>query len=290
MSGDPNDFLKQIFRALSNPPTPAPTPLSNALSSLLNPPPPKGILGAYLDNPTIPPALGGMFGANPQPNALGGLFGLKPQAAPTVSPAPSVRRVFYSFHYADVNRVNQVRQSGKIRPIDSERVKTVQDRSLWERKKSINEEYLRKSIAKNIVGTSVTCILTGEHTWERSWCRFEVARSLLNGNGIFAVRIDHLYCIGQRCHGSPGPNPLDHMAVGRDEQGRIYVYEFVDGGWYKMSTMTTRLMRWPKWLQPVSPGYIRQLSSGAPIYDYESEQGSRLLLDWANQAAGAAGR
>lgn len=216
-----------------------------------------------------------------------------PQAVPPASlpaPAPRVRRVFYSFHYADVNRVNQVRQSGKIRPIDSERIKTVQDRSLWERKKSNNEEYLRSSITKNIVGTSATCVLTGEHTWARPWCRFEIARSLLNGNGVFAVRIDHLYCIGQRCYGSPGLNPLDYMAVGKDDQGRIYVYEYVDGGWYKMSTMTKQLMRWPKWLQPVSPGYVRQLSSGAPIYDYESQNGSRLLLYWANQAAKAAGR
>lgn len=237
--------------------------------------------------------MGKLFGAAPQPNALGGLFGLRPQAAPPATvpvPAPRVRRVFYSFHYADVNRVNQVRQSGKIRPIDSERVKTVQDRSLWERKKSINEEYLRRSIAKNIVGTSATCVLTGAHTWERPWCRFEIARSLLNGNGIFAVRIDHLYCIGQRCYGSRGPNPLDYMAVGRDEQGRIYVYEYVDGGWYKMSTMMKQLPRWPKWLAQVAPGYVRQLSSGAPIYDYDSQNGSRLLLYWANQAARAAGR
>lgn len=205
-------------------------------------------------------------------------------------PAPRVRRVFYSFHYADVNRVNQVRQSGKIRPIDSERVKTVQDRSLWERKKSINEEYLKKSISKNIVGTSVTCILTGEHTWQRRWCRYEIARSLLNGNGLFAVRINHLYCIGQRSYGLPGPNPLDHMAVGRDEQGRIYVYEFLDGRWCKMTMMTKQLLRWPKWLQPVTPGCVRQLSSGAPIYDYESQDGARLLLYWSNQAAKAAGR
>lgn len=213
-----------------------------------------------------------------------------PATASLPAPAPRVRRVFYSFHYADVNRVNQVRQSGKIRPIDSERVKTVQDRSLWERKKSINEEYLRRSIGRNIVGTSVTCVLTGEDTWERPWCRFEIARSLLNGNGIFAVRIDHLYCIGQRRYGSPGPNPLDFMAVGKDEQGRVYVYEFVNDGWYKMATMTRQLMRWPKWLALVPNGYVQPLSTAATIYDYDSGNGARLLLYWANQAAKEAGR
>jgi hypothetical protein len=80
------------------------------------------------------------------------------------------------------------------------------------------------------------------------------------------------------------------MAVGRDERGRIQVYEFVDNGWYVMSTMTKQLPRWPKWLQPVSNGYVRVLSAGAPIYDYERGNGARLLLYWANQAAKAAGR
>jgi hypothetical protein len=80
------------------------------------------------------------------------------------------------------------------------------------------------------------------------------------------------------------------MAVGRDQNGRIQVYEFVNGGWFVMSTMTKPLPRWPKWLQPVGNGYVRQLSSGAPIYDYESANGARFLLYWANQAAKAAGR
>ncbi len=283
MIGGPprKDYLDQIILALSNAQTGTPPPQPNALGSLLGRSlsSPRGLLGAYPNTPTPP--------------ALGGLFGIRPQLPPppiSPSPVPRVRRVFYSFHYADVNRVNQVRQSGKIRPIDSERVKTVQDRSLWERKKSVNENYLRLSISKNIVGTSATCVLTGRDTWERPWCRFEIARSLLNRNGIFAVRIDHLYCIGQRCYGTPGPNPLDYMAVGRDLTGRIQVYEFANDGWYVMSTMTKPLVAWPKWLEPVQNGYVRPLSTGAHIYDYESGNGARLLLQWANQAARMAGR
>lgn len=133
-------------------------------------------------------------------------------------------------------------------------------------------------------------MLTGRDTWERPWCRFEIARSLLNGNGIFAVRIDHLYCIGQRSYGTLGPNPLDYMALGQDRNGRIQVYEFVNQGWYVVPTMTRQLLRWPKWLDPVEKGYVRPLSDGAPIYDYESGNGARLLLYWANQAAASAGR
>ena len=277
----PNSLLDQISRSLSAQQTPKRSTPLNALGDWLNPPPINrtGLLGNYLS--TLNPPVLGDVSSQPQKLALPLV------SAPLV---PRARRVFYSFHYADVHRVNQVRQSGKIRSIDSERVKTVQDKSLWERKKSINEEYLRRSVSQNIAGTSATCILTGRDTWERPWCRFEIARSLLNGNGIFAVRIDHLYCIGQRCFGTFGPNPLDYMAVGRDISGRIQVYEFVDDGWYVMQSMSKRLLGWPKWLQPVEKGFVRPLSTSAPIYDYDSQNGAKLLLLWANQAARAAGR
>lgn len=270
----PINFLDELFRALNDPLTPPPTQ-SNA---------PNNFLPLILANPPRLPA------TDTPPSALGSIFGLGSPPLVRTQSQPRIRRVFYSFHYADVNRVNQVRQSGKIRPIDSERVKTIQDRSLWERKKSTNDEYLRRSISKNIIGTSATCILTGQHTWQRPWCRFEIARSLLNGNGIFAVRIDHLYCIGQRCYGIPGPNPLDYIAVGKDLTGRIQVYEFINDGWYVISSMTQRLLKWPNWLTPVENGYVRQLSAGAPLYDYQSGNGAQLLLHWANQAAIEAGR
>lgn len=295
MTRDPNNYLSQLLSAVGDPRSPSQSTQPNTLSSLFNQAPsaPTGLFGnAFLGNHQAT-SLSNLLETKPTTNSSSGIFGARPQTTAPISPnelAPRIRRVFYSFHYADVNRVNQVRQSGKIRPIDSERVKTVQDRSLWERKKSINEEYLRRSIARNISGTSVTCVLAGEQTWARPWCRFEIARSLLNGNGIFAVRIHHLYCIGQRCFGNIGPNPLDFIGVGRDDKGRFYVYEFTDGGWYKMSTMTSQLLRWPRWLEPVQPGYVRQLSSGAPIYDYDTGNGARFLLLWANQAAKAAGR
>lgn len=57
-----------------------------------------------------------------------------------------------------------------------------------------------------------------------------------------------------------------------------------------MATMSKPLVRWPKWLQPVRIGHVQPLSSGAPIYDYDSGNGARYLLYWANQAAKAAGR
>jgi len=259
------EAIADLMRAARQPPTPSQEPTHNALAGLFRP---SGSAANVLD-----PWL------------------TVPQALPSLPPVPSLRqrRVFYSFHFDDVNRVNVVRNSGKIRPIDQERRKTVADQSLWERSRSINEEVLKRSINRALVGTSVTCILVGEHTWSRPWVRYEIARSLLIGNGIFAVRIDCLRCMNQG-YGRSGPNPLDYIAVGRDERGRIHVYEHNGHAWQRFDKMQLQLRRWPKWLADVARGYLRPIAAGAMTYHYETERGSDRLLIWANAAAKAAGK
>lgn len=237
-------------------------------------------------------AFAGLLGPSvPAENAFGSRSSIA-QTLPSLPMTPSVsqRRVFFSFHYHDVNRVNVVRQSGKIRPIDRERRKTVTDKSLWERSRSTNADALKQSINRALAGTSVTCILIGEHTWARPWVRYEIARSLLIGNGIFGVRIDRLWCIGSRSFGRFGHNPLECMAVGRDDHGRIYVFEYDGYGWVKFEQMQQRLLRWPKWLADVPKGHLRPLDQGASVYDYQTDCGSDRLLIWANAVAKAAGK
>lgn len=222
---------------------------------------------------------------SPVPNP----FTIPPPPARLTASSVTPRKVFYSFHHDDVNRVNLVRNSGRIRPIDRERRKTVFDKSLWERSRSASPEALKRSINRALSGTSATCLLVGEHTWSRPWVRYEIARSLLIGNGIFAVRIDGLQCMN-RGYGYPGPNPLDYMAVGRDLHGRIHVYESDGYDWMRLEKLQHQIFRWPKWLQDVPRGCLRPLSHGAPIYDYQTEYGSERLLIWANAAAKGAGK
>ena len=107
----------------------------------------------------------------------GGLPKTSPRLLGGLAPA-KVRNVFYSFHYQDVLRVNQVRNSGKIRPTDKGRQLTPQDRSLWEEVQRTNPRNLRTVIDSGLGGTSVTCVLAGYDTWSREWVRYEIARSL----------------------------------------------------------------------------------------------------------------
>ena len=102
------------------------------------------------------------------------------------------RRVFFSFHYDDVNRVNVVRKSDQFKR-RYEPAARFQDKSLWEKTKKQGSRAIKQMINGALEGSSVTCVLIGQHTWKRPWVRYEILKSLARGNGILAV---HIHDIG----------------------------------------------------------------------------------------------
>ena len=98
------------------------------------------------------------------------------------------RRVFFSFHYDDVTRVNVVRNSDQIRHRYATAARFY-DKSLWEEAKKQGPLAIKRMINGALDGSSVTCVLIGQHTWQRPWVRYEILKSLARGNGILAVHI-----------------------------------------------------------------------------------------------------
>jgi hypothetical protein len=223
----------------------------------------------------------GMFGSSPpnlgilSPGALALLGGLPAKA----------RHTFYSFHYADVLRVNQIRKCDQFKTSDR-RTPRVIDRSLWETAKKTNPTALASMIDKALAGTSTTCVLAGTETWSREWVKYEIARSLERGNGLLTVYIHNCPCPNNgRSH--QGYNPLDQIALGSDM--RIYEWEpYV--GWKAYSRIPQRLTSWPKWLPNAGIGNLIQLSSGARAYDWLANDGPRNLIHWTDAAALSAGK
>jgi len=99
------------------------------------------------------------------------------------------RCVFFSFHYADIWRVNVVRNSHVV---DGIAVAGFQDASLWEEAKKKGDAAVRKMIDQALVGTSVTCVLIGEKTSQRDYVDYEIEKSIERGNGLFGVRIHNI--------------------------------------------------------------------------------------------------
>ena len=97
------------------------------------------------------------------------------------------RRVFFSFHYQDLWRVNVVRNSGLIEGVAAA---GFHDASLWEETKKSGNAAVRSLIDAGIKGTSVTVVLIGELTASRQYVDYEIEKSAAEGNGLLGIRIN----------------------------------------------------------------------------------------------------
>lgn len=284
MSNDRN----RPYRGLFGGPLP-PSSDDNFLNDILN--------ALQAPAPAAPPQLG--LGAfcnphmrNPAPKGLSELLsGVQPPV--TAAPLPTVpqvrRKVFFSFYFeGDIRRSVIVRNSYRIRPGRKLPTSNFHDKSLWESSKREGEESLKRLIREGMVGSSVTCVLAGTYTWQRPWVRYEIARSLVCGNGLFTVHI-HNVKDPQLGVALPGPDPLDFMGLELRPDGRGNICELVKGQWERFP-LHKAPVRWPRWLAKPKVNYLLPLSYGARAYDYCDNDGYNNLADWAHLAAVDAGR
>ena len=100
------------------------------------------------------------------------------------------RKVFFSFHYADIWKVNQVRKSWVTR--DGARAAGFFDNSLRETAKTHRESEIRDLIDRRLADTEVTAVLIGSGTYARRWVRYEIEQSAIRGNGLLGIFIHRL--------------------------------------------------------------------------------------------------
>lgn len=300
------------FGSLFNPP-PAPTPPpQNGLAGLLNTfAPSTPSTNALAQNPFFPyPTFADLIAPPATPSKpLPRLFdlGAPPVAparpAPTYAPATIKRKGFFSFHYADIMRVNNVRQVWKINAPGREDKRQFFDRSLWESVQRKNPEGLKNLIRSGMVHASAVCVLVGTETWSRPWVRYEIARSIIDKKGLLAVHINSLRHHQRLTADVHGDNPLDFMAIGCPRQGVYFLYERVlrqvvqfgqatwEWQWEKYSKFSSPVPL-PKYMQanPPKVGFVVPLSDVTAIYDYVGEQGHKNIGAWIDTAALRAGR
>ena len=99
------------------------------------------------------------------------------------------RRVFFSFHYKYVWKVNQIRSMPNI---TGTAAAGFQDASLWEEAKKKGDKEIKKMIDAGLNNTSVTVVFVTYGTTNRKYINYEIDQSLAKGNGLVAVQIHHL--------------------------------------------------------------------------------------------------
>lgn len=209
--------------------------------------------------------------------------------------SPTVKRkAFFSFHFDDIMRVNNVRNAWRITHPDSATMRSFYDSSLWESRKLEGDESLKRLIREGVANTSAICVLVGTDTWNRRWVRYEIARAIIDQRGLLAVHINRLNH-HQRCAPDQlGENPLAHLGIGALPGSMLtgnyhYLYEHTNNGWVRYGDYTDPVPL-PPWLPAPQVGYVMPLSVGAPIYDYVLQDGHRNIGNWIDIAAQMAGR
>ena len=197
------------------------------------------------------------------------------------------RRTFFSFHYVpDIWRAWNVRNSWVVRPEDEED-RGFFDSSVFEASKKTSDAALKNFLRDGMGNTSVTCVLAGTDTWKRRWVRYEIARSILRGNGLLTV---HIHGVKDRNGQATikGADPLAQMGVYRAE-GQIFLAEWSGGKWVKYDDYTLAIPPGDLWFAAPTTTTVVQFSSHCMSYDFAAQDGRKNIGGWIETAAGLAG-
>lgn len=198
------------------------------------------------------------------------------------------RRTFFSFHYQpDSWRAWNVRNSWVVRPSDEEGVGFF-DSSVFEASKKESDDALKTFLRKGLENTSVTCVLAGTDTWSRRWVRYEIARSLLKGNGLLTVHIHGVQNASKETS-KKGPDPLAQMGLFRTKNG-IFLAEWKTQKWVAYTDYTLAIPESSLWFAAPETDSVVQLSKHCLSYDFTAQNGRQDIGGWIETAAGLAGK
>jgi hypothetical protein len=196
------------------------------------------------------------------------------------------RRTFFSFHYKnDVHRSWNVRNSWVTK--DREDAGFF-DNGLWEKKQRESDDSIKQLIRDGVHGTSVLCVLNGSQTALRRWVRYEIARGILNKNGILTIDIHSVKNMDGETS-VRGVDPLDNIGLYRTN-GSVYFCEKVNGQWRKYTDYSLAIDEKLLWFGAPQTDRAQALSKHFGRFDFVAQRGRDNMGEWIEDAAIAAGR
>ncbi len=198
------------------------------------------------------------------------------------------RKVFFSFHYADVFRVNNVRNVERFKAKVLDVKQRFLDQSLWEKRKLTDPDGLKRMIREGVRNSSVICVLIGSGTWDRPWVRYEIARALIDKRGLLGVHLNGLKHHQDGVPQSLGNNPFDYIGIANTRAG-FRIVEKVDGKW-RWYADYARTIDVPRYLPKPDLNKVVRVSACVNCYDYAAQDGSHRMPRWLDDAARDAGR
>ena len=220
---------------------------------------------------------------------------------------PVTRRVYFSFHYDnDKLRADLIKGAWDL-PGEREGNLRIHDGSLEELAKKKSELAIKRAINGGMVGTSVCCVLVGDETWNRRWCRYEAFDALYNGKGLLAVHVKSLPSVpvplgllsaplanpfsnlATLLGSAIGPNPFDHWGHVRPTgHQKLYPAYLIGQHWVRCAlsdSVALSPMYWSTYIE----NSVYPLNNWYPIYDW-ANSGKAHLPSWVHTAAAQARR
>jgi hypothetical protein len=190
-----------------------------------------------------------------------------------------MRKVFFSFAWDDVWRVNQVRNSWVTKC--SYQNAGFMDKAEIEKLKLQTNKAIENWIDNQMHGTSVTCILIGENTHKSKWVKYEIERSLEKGNGLIGILINELKD-NKGNTTNQGANPL--LDYSNDSVNKKIKRTLLSGGVvYGLSRLLFPQFTIPITILSASLSFLK--NDDYKIYDWIDEYGRDNLSDWIEKAA-----
>lgn len=162
------------------------------------------------------------------------------------------------------------------------------DSSVFEATKRESEDALKKFLREGLANTSVTCVLTGSQTWQRRWVKYEIARSVIKGNGLLNVHIHKLKNQDQKT-ATKGADPLSGVGLYK-ANGKVLLAEWKGGKWVQYGDYKSPIPETDLWFPPPTSENVVPLSTHYMSYDFVGNSGRTNIGEWIEQAAQAAGR
>ncbi len=186
-------------------------------------------------------------------------------------------QVFFSFDYQDVIdfRANVVRNHWCTKTM-KEKVDFL-DASIWESEKVTEEYTLKKIINVALQETNVTVVLIGSETYKRRWVRYEMVRSLVQGNKLIAVHINSI----KDKYGNTkplGPNPLDYVAYMKYKKKKVSFFECKNDRWLNYKDYIPFTLENSD-IFPIQ-NEMCPLSLHFPVYDWVLDVGYHNFSQW----------
>ncbi|MHC4044380.1 TIR domain-containing protein [Bradyrhizobium xenonodulans] len=128
------------------------------------------------------------------------------------------RKIFFSFSYHDLWRVNVVRNSAVL---DGISLAGFHDPSIWEETTKLGDARIKGLIDGALRTTDATVVLIGSRTADRAYVSYEIEHSIELGHAVLGVRINRIRDESGR-RGPAGPVPAALL----DAKAPIYDYEF----------------------------------------------------------------